>query len=57
MSLSAYERETVITFSDEDSTCTIYTTSRPIITRCKKLGYEIIRRTKKNTGERIPTEE
>ncbi len=35
MSLNAPERETVITFSDEDDTATIHTHQRKIITKLK----------------------
>ena len=35
MSLTAPERETVITFSDEDGTATVHTHQRPIITKLK----------------------
>ena len=37
MSLSAYERETIITFSDADDTVDIYTASRPMMTKLDKL--------------------
>ena len=36
MSLSAFERETVITFSDGEETATVYTAQRPIITKLKR---------------------
>ena len=36
MSLTAPERETVITFSDDDDTATVHTYQRPIITKLKK---------------------
>jgi hypothetical protein len=36
MSLTAPERETVITFSDEDETATVHTHQRRIITRLRK---------------------
>jgi hypothetical protein len=35
MSLTAPERETVITFSDEDGTATVYTHQRRIITKLR----------------------
>jgi len=43
MSLTAPERETVITFSDEDDTATIHTHQRRIITKLKnnQAGPEI----------------
>jgi hypothetical protein len=36
MSLTAEERETIITFNDADDTADIWTAQRPIITRLKK---------------------
>jgi len=36
MSLTAPERETVITFSDEDDTAMVHTHQRPIITKLNK---------------------
>jgi hypothetical protein len=36
MSLTAPERETVITMCDEDDTALIYTAQRPVITKLKK---------------------
>jgi hypothetical protein len=36
MSLTAPERETVITFNDEDDTALIYTAQRPTITKLRK---------------------
>ena len=36
MSLTAPERETVITFSDADDTATIHTHQRPVITKLEK---------------------
>lgn len=42
MKLIPYEKEVHISFNDEEDYATIYTASRSTITRCKKLGYEII---------------
>lgn len=36
MSLAAAERETVVTFNDEDKTAHVWTAQRPVITRLKK---------------------
>lgn len=37
ISLSAEERETIILFSDADQECTVYTCSRPVMTKLDKL--------------------
>jgi hypothetical protein len=36
MSLTAAERETIITLNDEDATASIWTAQRPVITKLKK---------------------
>ena len=41
MSLTAMEREVVINWNGAEDCCTIYTASRPTITKCKK-GFEVV---------------
>lgn len=36
MGLTAVERETVLTFNDEDATARVWTAQRPVITKLKK---------------------
>jgi predicted transcriptional regulator len=42
MSLTAMEREVIINWNDAEDYCTIYTASRPTITKCQKAGFEVI---------------
>jgi hypothetical protein len=42
MSLTKPERETIVTMNDEDGSALIWTAQRPIITRLKRIGAELL---------------
>ena len=42
MSLTAYERETIVNYNDGEDFATIYTASKFTMAKCEKLGYKII---------------
>ena len=50
------EREVVISWSEADDKISIATTSGPIMTKCNRLGYEVIRDIKAGNGRIIGRE-
>jgi len=47
------ERETTINWSEADETATIDTFSRKVITKCKKLGYKVLKEYKSQSTGKI----
>lgn len=50
MSLSAAERETIVTWNDEDAVAHIYSSQRPVITRLRKNPAAMLLREGKHDG-------
>ena len=50
------ERETTINWSEADDKISIATTSGPVMTKCNRLGYEVIRDIKAGNGRIIGRE-
>lgn len=46
MALTPYEQETIIRFSEEDDTLLIYTASKKMCSKFKKLGYRLVKQDK-----------
>ena len=56
MSLLKEERETTINWSEADDKVSIMTTSGPVMTKCNRLGYEVVKKIKAGNGRIIGRE-